>query len=346
MKVLYAIQGTGNGHLSRANEIVPLLKRKVKTDVLISGNQHSLDLQFNIDHRCNGLSFVSGKSGGVDLMGTWNQTDTRRLHKEIAQFPIHRYDLVITDFEPVSAWAARLNNVPCVELSHQAAVLHRKSPKASNASMLGRLILSNYCPSNYKYGFHFDQYDSSIFTPVIRSEVRYANPTNQGHYTVYLPAFGLSYLEQIFIKFPDVNWQIFTKETKTAYRSGNIEIFPVSTAEFTKSMITANGVLCGAGFETPSEALYLRKKLMVIPMKNHYEQQCNAEALKRLGVTVANNLLQTNLKELEDWIKVNSWVYVEYPDQTEMLLEEILDIHLYGKLGSMMDQTLALELMD
>jgi uncharacterized protein (TIGR00661 family) len=346
MRVLYAIQGTGNGHLSRANEIVPLLKRKIPTDVLISGTQNSLPVQFNVDHRFNGLSFVSGKSGGVDLMGTWSQTDTRRLHKEISQFPIHRYDLVITDFEPVSAWAARLNNVPCVELSHQAAVLNRKSPKPNTASILGKLILGNYCPSNHKYGFHFDQYDSSIYTPVIRSEIRNSTPLNMGHYTVYLPAFSLEYIQSILSIFDGIRWQIFTKETKEFYRLGNMEIYPISSEGFTNSMINSQGVLCGAGFETPSEALYLRKKLMVIPMKNQYEQQCNAEALERLGVKVIPTLSDRYLSTINDWIQINEWVYVEYPDQTEMILEEILDVHLYGKLSSVMDRSLLLELLD
>ena len=28
MKILYAIQGTGNGHISRARDIIPILKKK------------------------------------------------------------------------------------------------------------------------------------------------------------------------------------------------------------------------------------------------------------------------------------------------------------------------------
>ena len=39
MKILYAIQGTGNGHLSRSMDIVPLLKKMGEVDVLVSGTQ-------------------------------------------------------------------------------------------------------------------------------------------------------------------------------------------------------------------------------------------------------------------------------------------------------------------
>ena len=37
MKILYAIQGTGNGHLSRAIDVIPALKKIGQVDVLVSG---------------------------------------------------------------------------------------------------------------------------------------------------------------------------------------------------------------------------------------------------------------------------------------------------------------------
>ena len=39
MKILYAIQGTGNGHLSRAVDIVPELKKFGNLDLFVSGAQ-------------------------------------------------------------------------------------------------------------------------------------------------------------------------------------------------------------------------------------------------------------------------------------------------------------------
>ncbi len=37
MRILYAIQGTGNGHLTRAKEIIPMLQQKGELDILVSG---------------------------------------------------------------------------------------------------------------------------------------------------------------------------------------------------------------------------------------------------------------------------------------------------------------------
>ena len=48
MKVLYAIQGTGNGHLSRAGEIVPMLNEYAQVDILISGSQADIKPNFPV----------------------------------------------------------------------------------------------------------------------------------------------------------------------------------------------------------------------------------------------------------------------------------------------------------
>ena len=73
MKVLFAIQGTGNGHISRAREIVPLLRKRCETDILISGYQADLDLPFEVKYRLQGLSFIFGKRGGIGVGKTYGK---------------------------------------------------------------------------------------------------------------------------------------------------------------------------------------------------------------------------------------------------------------------------------
>jgi uncharacterized protein (TIGR00661 family) len=76
-----------------------------------------------------GLSFIFGKSGGVDIWKTCIKSNIRKLVKEINSLPVEDYDLVINDFEPVSAWACYAKNVPCIGLSHQSAVLAEEAPE-------------------------------------------------------------------------------------------------------------------------------------------------------------------------------------------------------------------------
>ena len=116
MNILYAIQGTGNGHLSRAMDIIPCLKLHGNVDILVSGTQGDLCLPYPLKYKLRGLSFIFGKAGGVDLWKTFIKSNVRKLVKEINALPVEQYDLVINDFEPVSAWACYMKNIPCIGL--------------------------------------------------------------------------------------------------------------------------------------------------------------------------------------------------------------------------------------
>lgn len=322
MRILYAIQGTGNGHASRALEIVPYLQRKAEVDLLISGYQCDLKFPFKIKYKLYGLSFVFGKKGGIDFKQTLKKLKLANLIKEVRSVPIQEYDLIINDFEPVTAWAAKLKNVPIISLSHQNAVLDSASPKYG-LYKIERLILRYYAPAKVKFGFHFQAYSSAIFTPIIRKEIRYQNRTNKGHYTVYLPAYSDQKIIKVLSEFKHVKWEVFSKHSKEYKLHNNITIQPINNSYFIKSMASSAGILCGAGFETPAEALYLRKKLMVVPMKNQYEQQCNALSLKEMNVPVLKKFNKKQYKKISKWLKSTKTIEVTYPDITEDILEAI-----------------------
>ena len=323
MKILYAIQGTGNGHISRARDIIPLLQKKGELDILISGTEADVDLGYPVKYKLKGMSFVFGKHGGIDLISTYKKAKLKRFYNEVKELPVENYDIVINDFEPVSAWACRLRHRACIGLSHQAAVLNKKSPAPGKRDMIGKSILKNYAPVTDKFGFHFKAYDKRIFTPVIRDEIRNADNKKLSHYAVYLPAYDDKGIIKVLKKIKDVEWEVFSKHTKKTYREKNISICPINNNAFIKSLVTCTGVLCGAGFETPAEALFLKKKLMVIPMKGQYEQQCNAAALKKMGVPVLRKLKISRVKKIIDWVNDGKIIPVNYPNITQEIVDKV-----------------------
>ncbi|WP_134090615.1 glycosyltransferase family protein [Olivibacter sp. XZL3] len=328
MKILYAVQGTGNGHLSRAMDVIPCLKKRADVDILVSGIQADLELPFDVKYRKHGLSFIFGKAGGVDLWRTFMSNKVRDIVKEVNETPVEDYDLVINDFEPVTAWACYLREHPCVGMSHQSAVLDPKSPKPEEVDMMGKLILKHYAPVDVSYGFHFQPYSPSIFTPVIRKQIREQEISDKGHYTVYLPAYDDARLLKSLLRFDHVQWDVFSKHNRVPFSIKNVNVQPINNQKFVQSMASCHGILCGAGFETPAEALFLGKKLMVIPMKNQYEQHLNAAALKQMGVPVIKNLKSKNDESIRNWIEADERVKVAYPDNTQDIVDKILSIHL------------------
>jgi uncharacterized protein (TIGR00661 family) len=324
MKILYAIQGTGNGHLSRAREIIPILQQKGELDLLISGTQADVELPHPVKYRFKGLCFIFGKKGGVDVMATYRKSNMKRLYEEIRSLPVENYDLVINDFEPVSAWACRRKHKHCVGLSHQAAVVHKNAPKPEKKDLIGKSILLHYAPVSTAYGFHFANYGEEIFTPVIRSEIRNPVAEINPHYTVYLPSYSDKRIIRVLSEIKNIEWQIFSKHNKDTYRKGNLFFRPIENDAFIQSLIHCTGILCGAGFETPAEALFLKKKLLVIPMKGQYEQQCNAAALATMGVPVLKSLKEKHVDKIKNWIKNPQSIPVFYPDITDKIIDMVI----------------------
>jgi len=330
MNILYAIQGTGNGHLSRAVDIIPELKQYGKLDLFVSGAQAEITLPYPVKYKSKGLSFYFGKSGGINFLKTFQKNSSKSVIKEINEFPVEKYDLVVNDFEAISAWASRKKGVTCVALSHQSALLSRKSPRPKFVDPFGEWLLRHYAPTKKYIGFHFEEYDKNIFTPVIRSAIREAKVEDKGHYTVYLPAYDDKKLVELLLRIrTKVQWHVFSKHTKNAYHVGLISVYPVSGQDFVESVVSGTGVLCGAGFETPAEVLHLNKKLLVVPMKSQYEQHCNAAALKRLGVPILKKVKKKAVKKIDKWIDGAKPLDIRFPDIVADAVERLMEK--YGK---------------
>lgn len=316
MRILYAIQGTGNGHLCRAKDIYPELQKYGEVDLLVSGYQSDISLPFPVKYRLKGLSFIFGKHGGVSLVQTAKRLSLFQFIKDIYRFPIEDYDLIVNDFEPISAWACKFHGRTCIALSHQSAVVHPFAPKPKKGGWFGRSVLKYYAPFSSHYGFHFKRYDSNVFLPVIRKEVQDLESNVGNHYTVYLPAYNAESLVRFLSKAEKVEWQVFCKHSKEAFQFENISVFPVSNDAFLKSLAGCKGALLGAGFEGPAEALYLKKKLMVVPMMRQIEQQCNAAALEQLGVPVILSLQSKYYEKVNEWILNENRVQVNFSKET------------------------------
>jgi uncharacterized protein (TIGR00661 family) len=324
MRILFGVQGTGNGHLSRAREIIRHLVRFVDVDVLISGTRHDVDLGLAVQtHYAHGLGFEFGTRGGIAYWNTLQHLRLLRLLQDIRHLPLQHYDAVVSDFEPISAWSAYLRKRPCIALSHQAAFASPRVPRPRHRHVLAEWVMRWYAPGSQAIGFHFQRYDDFIETPIIRQAIREASLSNNGHYTVYLPMFDAAYLMKRLTCFSHVRWEIFSTHYKNAspYTRGNVTVSPVTADAFVHSLASCEGLLTAAGFETASETLFCGKKLLVIPMKGQYEQQCNAEALRRMGVRVSPTLDEPVLRS---WLEQASPLRCEFrqnvPDVVEVLL--------------------------
>jgi uncharacterized protein (TIGR00661 family) len=306
MKIFYAIQATGNGHISRAMQLYPYLQKFGTVDFFMSGNNASLAIDLPVKYRSKGCSLHYSKCGGLDYWNIVKNIRPIQIMKEAKALPIKNYDVVINDFDSITSLACKLQKVHSVQLGHQASFVSPLTPRPEKKSVMGELILKHYATAPKNIGLHFEAYDSFILPPIIKDDIVQANPKNLGHITVYLPSFDKECLEKAFRKLPQQHFHWFLNTVKEVETFGNITFYPVNQKDFNESLINCHGIITGGGFETPAEALYLKKKVLSIPILNHYEQECNAAALQKLGVPVLFEVDNNFELIIENWLNNNA----------------------------------------
>ena len=326
MKIFYAVQATGNGHISRAMELLPHLQQYGSVDIFLSGDNSHLPLDAEVKFRSKGLSLYYNCTGGLDYWQMAKGLQPLRLRQEIRDLPVEKYDLVINDFEYITAAACQRKNVQSINFGHQASFQSTATPRPEKRSAAGEWVLKNYAKASKYVGLHFKKYDDFIFTPVIKRDILSAEPLDLGYVTVYLPSYCQAQLIEIFQQFRDVQFEIFSGQVNKLTRYENITFLPVNKSLFNQSLIYCSGIITGGGFETPAEALHLRKKIMSIPIRSQYEQQCNAAALKELGVTCLKKIDENFSAHFHDWMNATSTIEVDYSNS----IPEALD-YLFGK---------------
>jgi uncharacterized protein (TIGR00661 family) len=312
MKIFYAVQATGNGHISRAMELLPWLQEYGEVDLFLSGANSTLELDAPVKYRSRGLSLFYTCAGGLNYPRIIQQLSLSRIRKEMRELPVEKYDLVINDFDCLTALACARKKVPSVQFGHQASFMSARTPRPAKTSKTGEWILKNYAKASHYIGLHFQPYDDFIMTPVIKREIFEATPAEHEHITVYLPSYCQPELLQHFSPLKDFKFQVFSWQAQRPERHGHITFLPVSKKGFNQSMINCSAIICGAGFETPAEALHLKKKMMVMPIKGQYEQCCNAAALELLGVPSIRGLDDNFLQAFHNWMNNSRTVSVDY----------------------------------
>jgi uncharacterized protein (TIGR00661 family) len=290
MRILYAVQATGNGHISRAIELLPFIEQYGTVDVFLSGNNCHLDAELPVKFRSKGVSLFYGNKGGLDYWKMLKDFSLSRIWKEANSLPVDQYDIVLNDFDSITSLACSLKKVPSIGFGHQASFQSKSTPRATKKDLAGDWVLNHYAPASNYIGLHFKQYDDFIFSPILKHTVINAEPTDKGYVTVYLSHYNDEVVKKALAPIKDIRFEVFSKKVIQPVTAGNITFLPISNQAFTQSMIDCKAVITGAGFETPAEALYLSKKLLCLPIKGQYEQLCNAAALKEFGVPIIDTI--------------------------------------------------------
>jgi len=321
-KILYAVQGTGNGHISRARKLYPEFQRAgADVTALFSGRSKSelKDMESFGDYKtATGVTFAT-KDGKISYRKTARELHGRTFVREMRALDLGPYDSIVVDYEPVTAYAAKLRDRETIGVGNQYAY-HYDIPKVG-AHTPAMSTMLHFAPVTTPLGVHWDSFDQPILPPI-------TDPPEPGiiepdKVLVYMGFENVQDIIDLVKPFVGERFFIYSPQVKEAKDEGNIFLRPLSRDGFRHDLATCARVFCNAGFELPTEVLSLGKPLMVKPLERQIEQEANALALQKLGYGDA--MTHFNQAAFGAWLEKDRTVKIEFPNTAKAIADWVVN---------------------
>lgn len=327
-RILYGIQCTGNGHISRSREIIQMLLKehgnKIESiDVCLSGDLSQIPVEdLNVVYKFPGLhlEMLNGKIGIWKTIRSINLLD---FFRSVLSLNLSKYHIIISDFEPITCWAGLLRRRKVLGISNQYKFLSKRLLKSLSPNLFFNKTMTRIvCPVGDYISFDYLKESEQDFFPIIRESLRKVSLTQEDFYLVYLNTYSLEDLVKFFEIFPHQQFYIFSKDCSEIRDYENIKICPIDKVHFTEKLLRCRGVITHTGFQTTSEALYLGKKLLVIPIEKQIEQIYNTRVLNKFGV-VSTAKLEVGV--FDDYFNNDYTVKLNYYNESLRICTKILN---------------------
>ncbi|MHC4187088.1 MAG: glycosyltransferase family protein [Planctomycetota bacterium] len=307
-KIIYAVAGEGFGHSSRS-QLIGQRFLDSGHDVIFVGSQKSLMyLKEHFGQRVKeifGLSFAF-QDGRIDKSETLKRNllklpEANELNDELFRgvFEPFAPDLVVSDFEPFSAWWAWRKGVPFISIDHEHMLtLCELEHQQKNwfSRMTAEVVTKCYYVGAVSYiilNFFKTRLkikSAVLAGPIVRPAVVELEPTSGQHIVMYSTSGeGMEKLKEILQTFKEQKFYIYGFKQTGEFE--NCVFKERSTQDFLRDLASSRGAIASAGFSLISECLYLKKKMLLMPVRGQYEQIINAYYIEKLGLGVSTDEL-------------------------------------------------------
>ena len=295
MRILYGVQATGQGHISRARAMAQAFKQHPDVDVtwLFSGRprERLFDMEpfGDFQHRA-GLTFVT-EAGRLRYRKTIMANRYWQFAHDVQRLDVKAYDLVVTDYEPVTAWAGKLKKQPVLGIGHQYAF--GKNTPVEGRSLAQHAVMSLFAPVTRGVGLHWSDFGDNVLPPILDLPPAPTVAAND-HILVYLPFEDQSAVTKWLNGFSEHRFLQYANPLPNE-EQGNVGRRTANITGFKSDLASARGVVCNCGFELISECLHWRKPVLTRPLAKQMEQLSNGAALEALGYATVMRQIDNEL---------------------------------------------------
>jgi uncharacterized protein (TIGR00661 family) len=300
MRILYGVNGEGMGHATRSQVVIDALLGNHDVRVVASGAAFRY-----LRDRLPQIAEIFGptfamKEGEIMRWATVRQNFAQapqRLPETVRNWmgmvAEWRPEVVITDFEPLAGRYARATRTPLVSVDninilvrcqHDEEIIGREREDFVLARAVTRAmvpIAGDYVITTF-FQPPLARGRTILVPPIVRPEIVAAEPVRGDHLIVY--SSGEQELLDA-LRSTGMPCRVYGMRGGPAEGvvEGNLEFRPRSNEGFVEDLRTARGVVAGGGFSLLSEAVYLGKPVLSVPLHGQFEQLMNARYLQREG---------------------------------------------------------------
>jgi uncharacterized protein (TIGR00661 family) len=216
-------------------------------------------------------------------------------------------DVTLTDFSGFACYAKLVTHCPVISIDHQHVIDRFHHPAEVTEGFWGNFAVARAtvtaktpgCDRFLVTSFYFPhpragtESSTHLTGPLLRPELIRSTVSQGEHVLVYQTAPGDSALLETLHSLPEVPFRVYGAGAPLQRR--NEELLPFDEATFLADLASARAVVSNGGFSALSEAIYLSKPVLSIPVAHQGEQQLNAAWLSRLGLGMRGNRLTKEL---------------------------------------------------
>ncbi|HYX54138.1 MAG TPA: glycosyltransferase family protein [Candidatus Limnocylindrales bacterium] len=292
--ILYGVNGEGAGHSTRSKEVIYHLIEQGNTVHVASFDRGLANLSKSFDvTEIFGLRFAYvnnqvryRRTAAKNLLAA--PKAARSFARLLRLTDDWKIDLVITDFEPLTARIGHHRRIPIISIDNQHCLTHtnvklpRQHRRDAAAAKITTRLMTPHAQAYFVTSFfpaRPTRKGTFLVPPILRREVLEVKPSSGNHVLVYVtsPSPELaSMLRHVRCEFVAYG---FGREG----RDGNIDYKMPSMEGFLADLASCKGIAANAGFSLVSEALHLGKPYLAIPVKHQFEQIFNAYFLAQQG---------------------------------------------------------------
>lgn len=301
MRIAYGVMGYGRGHSSRTRAVLPALMQEHEVTVFAGGDAHDMLSRDFPTVRIPTLGYVYGNHGAASFGATlranagltaqvmFGGPSLQTVMQELLDRDI---DLVISDSEAWTHQAARRLRLPRISFDHVGVIAFCEPHCPPELSWRGwrdgygyrqlmgkpdRILISSFYPAKALHP------GTEIVGPILRPEVRDAQPTGGEHLLVYLNRGKDQYTPRFERMLTELDLPVVIYGTGERGTRENLVFREIDPLGFVRDLASCRAVMSTAGNQLIGEALHLRKPVLALP-ERVFEQELNGWIVECLGI--------------------------------------------------------------